>query len=66
MINLTGTGLRSQAIRELQNRDRSLTNGRVPGARVSVHPLGTTVEPTGSGSQGGRRRTTAASVPRYG
>ena len=66
MINLTGTGKRSEAIRQLQRQGRQFTNGRVPGALVSVHPLGTTVEPTGGTGQGSRRRQSASSVPRYG
>ena len=65
MITLTGTGKRSQALRELQSNVRQLTATRVPSANVSVHPLGTSVEPNGK-SDPNRRTTTSPNVPRYG
>lgn len=61
---LRGSGRLSTAIREVQIATRRLTAQRVPGARVSVHPLGTTVEPDGTSNF--PRRTTSSSIPRYG
>lgn len=61
---LRGTGRLSTAIREVQIATRQLTARRVAGARVSVHPLGTTVEPDGSATI--TRRTSSSSIPRYG
>ena len=61
---LRGSGRLSNAIREVQVRTRELTNRRVAGARVSVHPLGTTVEPDAATTT--IRRTSSSSVPRYG
>jgi hypothetical protein len=65
MITLQGTGKRSQALRELQTNVRQLTATRVPNANVSVHPLGTAVEPGGKGEPA-RRQNTSPNVPRYG
>lgn len=61
---LRGTGRLSTAIREVQIQTRQLTARRVAGARVSVHPLGTTVEPDGTANF--PHRTTRPSIPRYG
>jgi hypothetical protein len=61
---LRGTGRLSTAIREVQIQTRQLTARRVAGARVSVHPLGTTVEPDGTSTV--TRRAASPSIPRYG